>query len=400
MTYQVVLIQPYLRKFFLNFGEHLNRFTFHNVAGQSISGTGYAAKLSFEQETHRRKLNPMSLLRRILGVPNIRFWFGNRGDLIFTYGSLVVTRKPYCPYIETGLTLYNYDLGMAHNPIARWLVSFFATRQNCKKLIFESEAAKRSFFATVRYPSWVRQVMEGKSVVIYPIPIKTTKVMPKRFHGSLKLLFVGQFYMKGGMEVAHAYEKLRSIYDNMQLTVVTGVSMIKQGDLDYLKSLPGVRVLDAILNEEEMATLYKSHDVFILPTYREGFGLVILEALSYGLPIVTCDQYATGEMVRDGFNGFVYRNHPLQDYDPQTYQLFGWYHEPQAFYTRLSHLQEEEELKPIEDFLVSSISKFLERPTLFEQFSENSLALHQEKFDPRKISSQLEEVFLKAVSSR
>src|SRR4029079_3544246 len=53
----------------------------------------------------------------------------------------------------------------------------------------------------------------------------------------------------------------------------------------------------------EVDRYYKDADVFILPTFSDGFGLTQLEAQAWKLPVIA-SRYC-GEGVRDGFNGVV-----------------------------------------------------------------------------------------------
>ena len=47
-------------------------------------------------------------------------------------------------------------------------------------------------------------------------------------------------------------------------------------------------------------------DIFVLPTYTDVWGLVIIEALSCGIPIVTTNKCNAGlEFINDGINGFI-----------------------------------------------------------------------------------------------
>lgn len=397
-TYEVVLFQPYIRRFVLNFDRHLKRFRFRHSASPPKKGIGYHTLPTYTNEIRRNKNTWRVRLRRLIGIPNVRFRFDTDGDMYFTYGSLVLGSKPYCTYIETGVALYNYDMGIARNPLAQFLVMFAATRSNCKKLIFLSEAGKKSFFATVWYPPFVRRVLEQKSVVIYPIPIEKQNTRAKTYNGTLKLFFPGTFYIKGGLEIIRAYERLRKTYTNIELTVVTALHVVKQSDIDHMRSLPGLTLMDANLTEQEMIELYRTHDIFLLPTYREGFGLVLIEALAYGLPVVITDQYATAEMAVDGYNGFVYKNHPLLDYDPKTYKMHGRYSNPRDFYAKYLALEAANRMKPIDDFLVQSIAKFCDQPDLLEEFSRHSLELYASKFDADMLGRKLESVFLEAVS--
>lgn len=396
--FEIILFQPYLRKFVLNFGKHLRHFTFNNIVSPPMLGGSYHKLPTFEKEILRVKGNWKNQLRRIFGIPNVRPYFSDKGDLLFTYGCLLLTRKPYCTYIETGLALFNYDLKIAKNPLARWLVGILATRRTCKRLIFVSEAARKSFFASIPYTKSIRASLEKKSIVIYPIPIEQQgATAPKTFKENIRLLFPGTFYMKGGMEVVHAYERLRLNHENVSLTVITALHMLRQEDIKYMKSLPGLTLLDAKLNEQQMAETYRNHDILVLPTYREGFGLVLVEALSYAMPLIITDQYATTEMLREGINGYSFPN-PLRDYDATTYKMFGKYHDPKVFYEKLFSMQKSELLKPVEDFLVASIERFLNDPGLLERQSKASLFLYAEKFDAMKLSERIDQVFIESIS--
>jgi glycosyltransferase involved in cell wall biosynthesis len=60
-------------------------------------------------------------------------------------------------------------------------------------------------------------------------------------------------------------------------------------------------------NQTEMAPYYSMADVFVLPSSYEPWGLVVNEALCFGLPVIASDKVgATGDLVQEGVNGFVY----------------------------------------------------------------------------------------------
>ena len=56
---------------------------------------------------------------------------------------------------------------------------------------------------------------------------------------------------------------------------------------------------------EDMPVLYRSHDILISPTVREGFGLSVAEAMACGLPVVASDCSAIPELVDHGKGGFL-----------------------------------------------------------------------------------------------
>ena len=57
------------------------------------------------------------------------------------------------------------------------------------------------------------------------------------------------------------------------------------------------------LSDEALAGLYRSADLFLLPSKREGFGLVLLEAMRAGLPLVATPEGGIRHVLRDGENG-------------------------------------------------------------------------------------------------
>ncbi|MDD5347637.1 MAG: glycosyltransferase family 4 protein [Candidatus Omnitrophica bacterium] len=61
------------------------------------------------------------------------------------------------------------------------------------------------------------------------------------------------------------------------------------------------------LGYEELISLMKAARVFAFPSTREGFGIVVIEAMACGLPVVCVShpQNAATELVSDGHNGFV-----------------------------------------------------------------------------------------------
>ena len=58
--------------------------------------------------------------------------------------------------------------------------------------------------------------------------------------------------------------------------------------------------------KDVLAKYYKASDIFVLPTREDIWGLVINEALAYGLPTITTDRCVAGlELIEDGINGYV-----------------------------------------------------------------------------------------------
>ena len=72
------------------------------------------------------------------------------------------------------------------------------------------------------------------------------------------------------------------------------------------RRLPNVRFV-GFKNQTEIAPFFALADVFVLPSGCEPWGLVINEAMCFGLPVIASDKVgAAGDLVQPGVNGYVY----------------------------------------------------------------------------------------------
>ncbi|WP_298487925.1 glycosyltransferase family 4 protein [uncultured Maribacter sp.] len=127
------------------------------------------------------------------------------------------------------------------------------------------------------------------------------KVIPKRKidKENLKLLWVGRFMpRKGLILLLEVMNELKS-YPNIELTIVGDGEMkeiLLQGIEKYdLKNTNWVGKVPF----NEVPNYYASHDLFVFSSLRDSVGVQLIEAMAYGLPIITLDLNGASLLVDD-----------------------------------------------------------------------------------------------------
>ena len=80
------------------------------------------------------------------------------------------------------------------------------------------------------------------------------------------------------------------------------------------KTNSNIKFLDQ-LSEKEKINFFKSIDVLALPSINalEAFGIVQLEAMSYGVPVISTDIYGVRTIIKNTSNGYLFRNKNIND---------------------------------------------------------------------------------------
>jgi glycosyltransferase involved in cell wall biosynthesis len=126
----------------------------------------------------------------------------------------------------------------------------------------------------------------------------------ERARTGLNVVWVGQAGYRKGLDVAlAAVAEARRDLPGLLLTVV-GVPPGKPAD--------GVAWL-GVIPQARMAEVYAQADLLLFPTRCESFGLVVIEAMAAGLPVIVSDAISP-EIVSDGRNGVM-----IAGYDPSRY---------------------------------------------------------------------------------
>jgi phosphatidylinositol alpha-mannosyltransferase len=123
-----------------------------------------------------------------------------------------------------------------------------------------------------------------------------------------KLLFVGRLHARKGFPVAvEAFARLAPARPGLRLVVAGDGSDRSAPDRLDPAVRERVTMLGAVPNQD-LPPIHAACDVFVAPnTGGESFGIVLLEAMAAGLPVVASDIPGFDEVVTDGLDGLLVR---------------------------------------------------------------------------------------------
>lgn len=181
--------------------------------------------------------------------------------------------------------------------------------ENAKQIIFISPRYKRYVIDTY-IPDELKKSIEEKSVVI-PNGIDKfwfdninmkSKAIDKN---NLKLIYVGKLDKNKNLDTSmNAIKKLNELGYKATLDIVGNGPELDRINEASKNDYKDMIKLHGFMNKEEIIDLYRNSDIFIMPSKYETFGLVYIEAISQGLPVIYTRNQGFDGYFKEGQVGF------------------------------------------------------------------------------------------------
>jgi glycosyltransferase involved in cell wall biosynthesis len=188
---------------------------------------------------------------------------------------------------------------------------------------------------------WVANVYRNAGVTV---PVKVYEhgleskwePMKRENDGVTRFLHMGEPALrKGGQLAIDAFRAVFGDREDVHLTIKSYYAhylrVWSEGDvvLPETSHYKNVTVITDMLYHDELMDLYANSDVMVYPSYGEGFGLIPLQALGTGLPVICTDDWASyrkflGPLVLRGrYERSIWAVHPGNVYYPDYESLKG-----------------------------------------------------------------------------
>jgi|GEM_PF-2217599 len=235
----------------------------------------------------------------------------------FIYSSLVDRHE-----FSTVLTIHNTPdiprriFGGFHD----FKSEYMFTRQllangQCDKLLVGSKYYLDSYSDVA---PWIRNSSEV--AYYFPPDITTGPLVAKamNIHDQVRLLFPSRILRRKGIEECiKALAKL-PVHFTLSLPSFAHVEDVAyqlkiQELIDGLKLQDRVFTPGTITTPEMMRTFYANADIVVIPSHYEGFGIVAVEAMSWGVPVIASAVGGLGEIIHDHVNGISVKPQCVDD---------------------------------------------------------------------------------------
>lgn len=172
--------------------------------------------------------------------------------------------------------------------------------QKSDKIIAVSDYTRQRIHQFYHIPlSKIEVVYNGINIASKKLPKRMTLKSMKN-GGKKMVLFVGRVtYQKGVDYFVEAASKALTINPNIVFMVVGSGDMMYQ----IIEQAAQLGISDKVffpgfLRGNELENIYRAADLYVMPSVSEPFGLVALEALSNGVPVIVSNQSGASEVIR------------------------------------------------------------------------------------------------------
>lgn len=183
------------------------------------------------------------------------------------------------------------NIGSTYNQI----VQKFFVKNSCRKadrILAISEATKYDIIDIfgIEAHKIACTYLGGIDMVTMPAPDEISEVRGKFGVDGDYMLFVSTIEPRKNVDtIIEAFDKLRSTGADCKLVLAGGLGWKYESTLNKITNSPYSKdiIRTGFVSSKEKQCLFADATAFVYPSLYEGFGIPLLEAMNYGLPIIT-----------------------------------------------------------------------------------------------------------------
>ena len=284
-------------------------------------------------EIDRASINPLSFIIKVIRLKkylsinkfDIYYFVSHKSNILGGIATLFEFRKKII-FSITGLGYAFINRNFLAKCVKRLILlsySILAKKSNCI-FIFQNNDDKKLF---LNYGI----LKEKQSIIIPGMGVDLQKFSYKErifFQADrpIRVLFAGRLLIDKGikefLELALRFKNRNFEFHISGNLDIENPHAINLKDFNNYLNESNL-VYHGHIDFEKMFELYRATDIFLLPSYREGFPKAAIEAAATGQPLLMSDVPGCRDCIIEGFNGFLFKKGDIEEMELQLLKISG-----------------------------------------------------------------------------
>lgn len=177
---------------------------------------------------------------------------------------------------------------------------------------------------TQRDASLLKDKVSNVYIMPNPLFLSPLSEIPLKEKTVLAVGRLNAWHVKGFDVLMEAWSNIQHIYPDWTLTIVGGGELEDKEFLMGLAKQKNVKRLKVIDYKSDIVEEYRNSEVFVLSSRYEGFGLVLIEALSQRCACIACDYLGRqSEIIENEINGLTCQADSVNDLQSALFTVLG-----------------------------------------------------------------------------
>ena len=209
---------------------------------------------------------------------------------------------------------YYCEFNKNYNRMARIFDTLFLSRYKNLGTTFLTKSRLAKEYLCGKGLTNVKAIGVGLNITFLDSKEETTQVVDTvkalRNYQGLKLLYIGVIEERRNAKfLIDVLSLVKAVRQDAKLVLV-GRFGSRDYETEFKLHLESYSLQDSIVHIERMeqsqlAAIYRTCDLFLFPTRYDIYGMVLLEAMYFGMPVISTVNGGSDIMIRDGENGFL-----------------------------------------------------------------------------------------------
>ncbi|MEQ6366192.1 glycosyltransferase family 4 protein [Lactiplantibacillus plantarum] len=254
---------------------------------------------------------------------NAIFNFKSFDELVKNYD--VIQTEEYEQVFSCLLALrYPYKTLIYQGPYSTYFSRHYYMKSKIFDIFFQHQLKRigTTFVAKTYKAKKTLQNKGFKNVAVVPVGLDVSKFESMEKRPTLvkpgDLLYIGELSDRRSTKfLIRLLCELREQFNQLTLT------LIGEGKPEYVEEchqltkelkVDGAITFAGKVDQSELPDIYTKHSIFLLPSKYEIFGMVMLEAMYFGMPVISTDNGGSGVVIETGVNGIIPSSFGLEEW--------------------------------------------------------------------------------------